>query len=429
MSIIRWQSTSAGVCRWLHFVGAAAAVLVAIGCNQQPAGSSGQVTQATAPEPPAVKVMRPEKKDVRRVIERPGTDIEAFERTAIYAKLPGYVLKWNVDMGDRVHKDDVLAELYIPEMEVELEQKKASVEQALAEIKQADAALLRARAELVRAQSQYQRLDRLTGVLDKDQRDEYRLGAEAAKAAEAVAEANVNVAKARLKRAEKDQDYVQTLLQYTKIRAPFDGIVTGRRTISTGDFVQPAAASKGESLFVLERINPVRVFIQVQAPDNVWVRNDNVALIHVEAFPGQPFKGTVSRTSKSLNPLNRTLRTEIDLPNDDGKLLPGMFVNATIIAERKNVWSLPATAVLTKGEQAFCYRVENGKAVRTPIQVGLSGNEKNNELVEVLKKQLKPAKAGEEARWEDWSGAEVIVANDPSSLTDGQVVQVLSDKK
>src|SRR5262245_52935577 len=177
MSFIRWQSASAGVCRWPLFVVAAAAVLVVAGCNRQPAASSDKAAQATASEPPAVKVVHPEKKDVRRLTERPGYDIEAYERTAIYAKLPGYVLKWNVDMGASVHKGDVLAELYIPEMEVKLEQKRASVEQAAAEIKQAGAALLRARAELVRAQSQYERLDRLTSVLDKDQREEYRLGA------------------------------------------------------------------------------------------------------------------------------------------------------------------------------------------------------------------------------------------------------------
>jgi RND family efflux transporter MFP subunit len=422
MSFIRWRSAAATVCRWLLFAGPAAAALVTVGCNRQPAASSGQAAQATAPESPAVKVVHPEKKDVRRLIERPGFNIEAYERTEIYAKLPGYVLNWHADMGDRVHKGDVLAELYIPEMEVELEQKKAAVEQASAEIKQADAALLRARAESVRAKSQYERLDRLTQVLDKDQRDEFRLGAEAAKAGEAKAEADVDVARARLKRAEKDRDYVQTLLQYTKIPAPFDGRVTGRRTINTGDFVRPAAASKGESLFVVERINPVRVFIQVQEPDNVWVRDGDVALIRVESLPGQPLKGTVTRTSKSLNPQNRTLRTQIDLPNDDGKLLPGMFVNATISAEHKNVWSLPATAVLTKGEQAFCYRVENGKAIRTPVRVGLRGNEKDNELVEVLKKQTKPAKAGEEGQWEDFTGEETIVTSDAASLTDGQTV-------
>jgi RND family efflux transporter MFP subunit len=395
---------------------------LAAGCNRQSANSSEQPPQKSPPETPAVKVVQPAKRDVRRFIERPGFNIEAHERTAIYAKIAGYVRKWNVDMGDTVHKDDILAELYIPEMAVELKQKEAAVGQAASEIKQAEATVLRAKAELKRAESQYVRLDKLSAVLDKDQREEYHLGFEAAQAALVKAEADVDVAKARLGVAKADQEHVETLLQYTKIRAPYDGIVTGKRTINTGDFVQPAAANKGESLFVVENINPVRVFIQVQEPDNVWVRDGDAALIRVQGFQGRQFEGTVTRTSKSLHPQNRTLRTQIDLKNDDGKLLPGMFVNATIIAEHKNVWSLPAAAIVTRGDQSFYYRVENGKAVRTPIQIGLRGNEKDNEIVEVLKKQMRPSQVGEPAQWEDFSGAEFIVASEASSLTDGQAI-------
>src|SRR5262249_12399031 len=117
---------------------------------------------------------------------------------------------------------------------------------------------------------------------------------------------------------------------------------------------------------------------------------------------------------------NRTLRTQIDLPNDDGKLLPGMFVAVTIIAERKHVWALPATALVTEGAYTFCYRVENGKAVRTPVRVGLRADQ----LVEVLHKQLKPSTISEEGRWEEFTGEEVIVASDAASLTDGQAVTV-----
>src|SRR5439155_11132056 len=97
-------------------------VALAAGCNRQAAGSSDQASQMSASETAPVKVVHPEKKDVHRLIERPGDNIEAYERTGLYAKIAGYVLKWNADMGDSVHKNDVLAELYIPEMEVELKQ-------------------------------------------------------------------------------------------------------------------------------------------------------------------------------------------------------------------------------------------------------------------------------------------------------------------
>src|SRR5262249_32809651 len=150
--------------RWCLLIMAAtgaALVNLAAGCNRPPTASREQVAQAAPSETPAVKVVQPEKKDVRRLIERPGYNVEAYERTALYAKIAGYVRKWNFDMGDSVHKDDLLAELYIPELEVELSQKEAAVGQAASEIKQSDAALLRAQFELERAKGQYERLARV----------------------------------------------------------------------------------------------------------------------------------------------------------------------------------------------------------------------------------------------------------------------------
>ena len=431
MQVTYWQPDSLSGLRQRLFLQAASVSLVLLGmvcgCNPPPAAPPDQGTAAKTPE---VKVVRPEKKDVRRPIERPGFNIEAYERTLVYAKIPGYVQKWNFDMGARVHKDDVLAELYIPEMHVELKQKEASVRQASSEIKQAEAALLRWQADLKRAESQYARLkERAGGVLSQDQVDEVRLGFETAQAAVTKAQADVDVAKARLEVAQADRDHVQTLLQYTKIPAPFDGLIT-RRNVSTRDFVQPAASSKGDALFVVEQVDPVRVFVNVQELEAIWVRDGDTALIRPQSLMGQQFKGTVTRSSGALNPQNRTLRTEIDLPNPAGpngerKLQPGMYVTATIIAERKNVWALPVAAVVTQGEQSFCYRVENGKAVRTPIQVGMRGSE----LIEVLKKRTKPVKSGEEGEWEDITGEELVVASDIASLTDGQPVSAATGKK
>jgi RND family efflux transporter MFP subunit len=432
MKFTEWQPLCVGgIRRFLFCLGLSAGVAfvgLTSGCDR-PSGSPSDQTAAPAGAATAqVKVVKPEKKDVRRLIERPGFNIEAYEHTPLYAKIAGYVQKWNFDMGAHVRENDVLAEINIPELEVELEQKEAAIEQVTSEIQQAKAANQRAEAELKRAESQYVRLDKLSGVLDKDQRDEYLLGFEAAQAGVVKAKADVNVAGAKLKVAKADRDHVKALLQYTKVRAPYDGVIT-RRIVHKGDFVQPAGNGKGEALFIMEKVDPVRVFVYVQELETVWVRDGDTAIVRPQSLQWQPFKGTVTRTSGSVDPENRTLRTEIDLPNADGKLVPGMYVKATIVAEHKKVWTLPATAVVTKGEQTFCLRVENGKAVRTLIQVGLRGNEPDNELVEVLKKQTNPAKAGDEARWEDLSGEEMIVAGDPSSLTDGQAITVSAGKK
>src|SRR5260370_29167141 len=153
MQFIHWQPASvSGLRRWLLLLAASVSMVLlgtVAGCNRPSAASP---EQGAAPKTPEVKVVKPEKKDVRRPIERPGFNIEAYERTPLYAKIAGYVRKWNVDIGDHVRKDDILAELYIPEMEVELKQKDAGVGQAAAEIKQADAAGLCAPAKCVSSQ-------------------------------------------------------------------------------------------------------------------------------------------------------------------------------------------------------------------------------------------------------------------------------------
>jgi RND family efflux transporter MFP subunit len=240
------------------------------------------------------------------------------------------------------------------------------------------------------------------------------------------AKADVTVAEAHLEKARAVRDNMKTLLGYTKIRAPFDGVVT-RRDVNVGHFVQPAAgaAEKGKALFNVDQTDVVRVFVNVPELDAVWVYDKAPANVRVQGLNGQKFQGTVTRSSYAYDPRSRTLRTEIDLPSAGGKLRPGMYVHATIIVEHKNVWTLPASAVVTEGEQmSYCYRFENGKAVRTPLQVGISGEG----LVEVLKKQTRPAQGGEEGVWEDWRGDEEIIAGNLAGLKDGQAVQTAPEK-
>jgi hypothetical protein len=190
-----------------------------------------------------------------------------------------------------------------------------------------------------------------------------------------------------------------------------------------GDFVQPSAG-KGESLLVVEKVDPIRIFANVGEMDAVWIRDGDVAIIRPQSLQGQQFKGTVTRRSSALQPQNRTLHTEIDLPNGEGKLLPGMYVNVTIIAEHKNVWTLPIQAVAIEADQAFCCCWENGKSVRTPSRLGLTGDE----LVEVVKKGTSAAQPGEEDHWADFTGGELVVAK-AASPSDGPIEKTATNVK
>ena len=208
------------------------------------------------------------------------------------------------------------------------------------------------------------------------------------------------------------------MLQYTQIPAPYDGVAT-QRNVNERAFVQPAGiGAKGQPLFVVSQFDPVRVFVHVPGADAPWIKDGDPVTLRLQGAGGEVFQGKVTRNARSLNPQTRTLRTEIDLPNAQGKLLPGMYGQATITVQHANVWTLPTAAVRTEGDQAFCYRVESGKAARLPLQVGLRGGG----LVEVLKKQSQAA-AGEAGRWEQLTGTEEIVVSDLASLSEGQPVR------
>src|SRR5262245_58991688 len=137
---------------WRRPIGSLTALVCVVlaGCHR-PAAVAPQASQQPAPQTEAsVRVVKPERKAVRQPIEQPGFNIEAFQETPLYARITGYVRKGNVDIGDRVHKDDILAELAVPEMEVELGQKEAAIRQSEAQVGQARAAVQTARAQLDR---------------------------------------------------------------------------------------------------------------------------------------------------------------------------------------------------------------------------------------------------------------------------------------
>jgi multidrug resistance efflux pump len=452
-----------------------------------------------------VTTIQPEKKTLRPVIQEPGT-IEALEETPIIARIPGYVQKLHVDIGtvikgprfdkkgQEVQPGQLLAELWVPEREQEFKQKTALVLQADAEVEQAqgtleiaeaaietakaliaeeEAARIRVQATYDRWESESRRFDKLAvgGTIDDQSRDEVRKQLKAADGARNELEAKILSTKAAVREAEAKRDKARAdlkaaktkvevakaeaaregaLLDYSKIRAPYDGVVT-RRFINTRDFVQPATGPGAQPLFVVAHTDTVRIFLDVKEGDALLVQDGVPAQIRVLTIKDREFVGKVTRSAWTLDAKARTLKTEIDLPNPPeveifvsalgtgfsqsnpgmgawiarqvttappGRLRPGMYAYVTLTAELANRLTLPSSAVLTQGEQAFCFQVDTNKLVRTPIRLG----RQVGTLVEVLKKQMKGAKPSDEGRWEDFTGKEVIVQGNLSGLSDGQTV-------
>ena len=439
------------------------------GCNRQPPAGN-----AAAPPGPQVTVVKPEVRPIHRVIEQPGT-IQAFEETALFAKLPAFVAKiaedpdklkrlksdpaWPghdrfIDRGSRVRKDQVLVELGIPELEKELVEKQARVKQAESEVVQAEKAHVAAQAGVAaaneavteagagvaRAQALYDRwqseLNRITGlvkggVVDNQIRDETQNQFRASEATRNEATARVRSARAAVTKAEADRDKavadieaakarlevaraevarVEALLGYTKITAPYDGVVT-RRSVNTGDFV---AGGDRVALFNVARIDPVRVVVQVPEADAGLVADGQDVALVVQGVSGPPAAGKVRRTSWALEPGSRTLWTEIDLQNPKGAFRPGMYVFARLTAELPAAWAVPTPAVGRVGDESVMYLVENGKAVRVAVQP-LRGDGKFTQV----KGYKKPGATG----WTDFTGGE-SVATPAAAVTDGQPIEV-----
>lgn len=440
---------------------AALALFPAVGCDRKPPAPAGSAPPAAAP----ITVVKPEMRGVKRVIEQPGV-VMAFEETALYAKLPGFVgavapdpdkkdrppHDRQIDIGSRVTAGQVLATLAIPELEEEWAQKNALTKQAEAEIVQAqkaadaakaevaaaeslvvvaDAGVDRAQAVYERWQKEVERIARLLGggVGDSQTLDETKNQLKAAEAGrkeaaarvlssqsmvkkaaadEAKATADIATAQAKLEVARAEVRRLDALRGYTTLKAPFDGVVT-RRAVSTGDFV---TGNEKAGLFAVARMSPVRVVVRVPEADAGLVAAGQEVRLAVQAVAGPEQVGKVVRTSWALEPRSRTLRAEIDLPNEKGRLRPGMFVHAKLTAELPAAWAVPAAAIGKAGDDAVFYLVEGGKAVRVPVQL-LKGD---GQFIQVSRYKKPGASA-----WTDVTGAEQV-ALPASALTDGQVV-------
>jgi HlyD family secretion protein len=365
-----------------------------------------------------VTVGKPQRKTLIVSTTQPAR-IEAFENTPVFSKLAGYVNKVHVDIGDKVSRDQTLVTLHEPELLDVVQQKTALVAQAEAQLKQAattidaakaavdtadakvaeaNAGATRANSEGERWKSEYGRVKELAanGSVTAKLADETlnqlrasdasREAAEAAiKTAKAAArEARVNVDKAeadhaaadaRVSVTKADLAHSKTMVDYATMRSPFDGVVT-KRSVDTGHFVQPATGSGGP-LLVVARTDQVRVFVDIPELEAASVNNGDPATIRIQAMPGKTISAPVTRTSWSLDSANRSLRAEIDVPNTEALLRPGMYANVTIEQDhRSNALVIPITALFNKNNESYVCCVVSGKAAIKPVRLGIrSGQE------------------------------------------------------
>src|ERR1700676_476691 len=360
-------------------VGVGAAGIVA---DWRLAASPSPVNSTKTDSPPRVEIVHPRRATVAQRLQTNAT-LEAFEETDLFAKASGYLSDVRVDIGDHVKAGQVLAVIDVPEMKQELAEAKAQLESK------------RSSLESARRQLDHNKADvALQNALAKDRGQlgegrqfitartfhQVHANAEIAKADLGVAEANRDLAANQVDVAAATVEKIKTLLAYTQIVAPFDGVVA-RRQVNRGDLVQAATATRttpsAGSLFTVQRIDTIRVFCDVPENDVPHLHVGDPAIVKPSGFDGKPFIGKVTRFSLRLDPETRNMRTEIDLPNPNEQLYPGTYAEVSLEMNRRpDALTVPIAAVGSDGDGNFVYTITDNRITRLAVETGLTDNDR-----------------------------------------------------
>jgi RND family efflux transporter MFP subunit len=344
------------------------------------AASPSQVNSRKADNPPRVEVVRPRRFTVAQRLQTNAT-LEAFEEADLFAKVSGYLSEVRVDIGDHVKAGQVLAVVDVPEMKQELAEAKAQLESKRSALESALRQQDRNKADLALQNALAKDREQLgegRGFISDRTLDQVHANAEIARADLGVAEANRALAANQVDVAAATVEKIKTLLAYTEIVAPFDGVVA-RRQVNRGDLVQAATATRttpsAGSLFTMQRIDTIRVFCDVPENDVPHLHVGDLAMVKPSGFKGQKFVGKVTRFSLRLDPETRNMRTEIELPNLTERLYPGMYAEVSLEMNRRpNALTVPTAAVGSDDNGSFVYTISDNRIARLSVETGLTDN-------------------------------------------------------
>jgi len=282
--------------------------------------------------PPPVDIVVAKPVTLGQDLVLPGQTAAWYEST-IYARVNGYVASWVVDIGDRVKKGQLLATIETPELDAELAASRAALKASQAQVTAREA-----EAEFAETTNERWR-DSPKGVVSEQERESKKADYNAAKARLYAAKAQVALDQSRV-------DQYSALAAFKQVRAPFDGIITERK-IDVGNLVTAGSTSATTSLYRITQNDPLRVFVDVpqRAADDLMKRGVP-AQIRAAGSAGAVFSGKIARSADAINPQARTMRTEVDLPNPDNALVPGMYVTVSFQLPAKGEVEVPAAALI-----------------------------------------------------------------------------------
>ena len=331
-------------------------LLLAAGLSLGVWGQYSQQEQVTATAEqardfvPSVRVATVEASPGTLSVTLPGTTA-AFAAANIFARATGYIATRNVDIGDHVKAGELLAQLAVPELDDQISQNEATLDQLKSALTQAEANRRLRQVTWDRDQPLVEK-----GWVTRQQGDVDVQNLRAQEAGVAAAKHNVTAQENLVKQLYQNRDYASVV-------APFDGVIT-QRNVDVGSLVQgPPTATSGTFMFEIMQENVIRVSAYVPQDAAVGVAPGVDAVVRVPELPDRPFRGTVTRIAEALQPGTRTLLTEVDIPNPDGALTPGIYCTVEFHIPRKAPsLSVPADALIFNREGMQVAVVSDGKA-------------------------------------------------------------------
>jgi RND family efflux transporter MFP subunit len=273
----------------------------------------------------------------------------AWHSSTIYARINGYVAKWFVDIGDHVKKGQVMALIETPDLDAQLAGSRAQLQAA-----QAQMLVRKAQAEFAR--STYDRWrDSPKGVVSEQEREQKHADYDSAAASLQSAEADITLDQARV------NQYV-AMSEFKQVTAPYDGTVS-QRDIDIGNLVTAGSTSSTTPLYVMTQNDPMRVFVDVPQSAAADLMEGKIPVeVNVPGREGHGYTGSVTRTAQALNQQARTLRVEVDIPNGQSTLVPGMYVKVAFGLQPKGLVQVPAAALLFRaGGPQVAYVDKSGR--------------------------------------------------------------------
>jgi len=323
-------------------------------CKQLVALAAAAAACATKDDPaarqrpaPLVAVAHPRVRDVEVAVRAP-VDLRPFLTADIGSRTLGYLDAVLVDRGDRVKRGQVVALVRPSDLPDQLAAARAAAAQS------------RASARLARANQERAALLAPSGRISRQELQQSEAALAAAEAQEASARAQVAA--------------LATRLGETRITAPLDGVISGRR-LDPGALVGPSSGNTGPILRV-DQIDALRCFVTVNERDAISVRIGQQSRIDLDAAPGRPYLGKVVRIAPSLDPLTRTLEAEVQIPNGSGELRPGMYGRAAIVtAVHERAVTVPVQAVQISGGRRIAFVLQGDRVRRREVQIGVDGED------------------------------------------------------